>query len=361
MHIDHLVYRKKSNLSLVMIDVIIALIPAVLVAYYAFGTWTLIVVGTSVLFCLLAELLFNVLFTQQKFSLPDGSAIITGLLLALTLSPLTPWYVVAFGASCAILFGKILWGGIGKNRFNPALLGRECMVAFFPEFMNGTNICNTKVILQQQALPLSVFEQEPIGILFKNMFYNPTGALGEYSIVALLLGGFYLIICRRITWHIPAVFFIVFFGISWLVPSTVAFNFSVGGIVLGGLFMATDMPSSPSHNRGKLFYGVVLALVTAIFIGSGVRFAFLSLAILTVNAFVPTITEKLRPTTWGHLASKRNNLEAMTSLLFSIVLATLALVALEHAQLLAYTVYIFMLYTAYQYIVYKQEKLHHPI
>lgn len=136
--------NKRKFIPPIMLDVIVALLPLALVAYIAFGYKSALVIGVSVLSAVLTDLILSLLFLGKKDALKDGSAIITGLLLSFTLSPVTPWYMVAFGGSIALLFGKILWGGMGRNLFNPALVGREFMSVFFATTMTSSEIWNTK-------------------------------------------------------------------------------------------------------------------------------------------------------------------------------------------------------------------------
>lgn len=315
--------RTKDSTEMVMLDVIIALIPSIIMAWVAFGVSVLSLIAVSVGSALAAEFLFALIFLHRVDTLGDGSAIVTGLLLAFTLGAFTPLPVVSFGAAAAVIFGKLLWGGIGRNMFNPALVGREFMTVFFPAVMTSGSIWYNPDAVNHASLTVTGHP------LFDDLLFRSSGAVGEYSIAALALGGLYLLIRRRITWHIPFSLLLTF-TLSILLLNALGvegLSFSLGGVVLGAVFMATDMPSSPSTTAGKYFYGGMLGLAAAVFILLGVRYEYMSYSILLMNGAVPFINYCFRPRIWGQeynypLAIYRG------ALLFFCILAVTVLISL---------------------------------
>lgn len=160
--------RKSDSTSRVMADVILALLPCIAMSYLAFGFVPVMVILVAVGSALLTEFLFSIIFSKNTESLSDGSAIISGILLAFTIAPFTPLYVVAFGGSMAVLFGKLLWGGLGRNIFNPALIGREFMTVFFPAVMASRTIWYDKTAVNISEL--NIFNDSFIN----QLFYKPT-------------------------------------------------------------------------------------------------------------------------------------------------------------------------------------------
>ncbi|WP_200974822.1 RnfABCDGE type electron transport complex subunit D [Echinicola sp. 20G] len=324
-----------SSTRSVMIDVIIALLPLLVIALWAFGERAFVVVISCILSCLLVNVLSGyVILNKSKVSM-DGSAIITGILLAFTLSPLTPWYVCVFGGSMAILFGKILWGGLGKNRFNPALVGREFMTAFFPFIMNGGSLWDTGLYVNNiDPGEYKIF----LSGHFSTIIYNPTGALGEYSLVAISLGGIYLLIRNRISWHIPFTFLVTLSLVQSLLPIGNTIQFSTGGVLLGAVFMATDMPTSPTHRNAKLYFGMMLGLVISLLLYSGVHHVYLSYGILIMNAFMKQIGEVMKPNAWGH-SFQKDTLEKIGQTSFHILLITFSVISLHKADVINWLIF----------------------
>ncbi|MBL4561399.1 MAG: RnfABCDGE type electron transport complex subunit D [Labilibaculum sp.] len=340
---------RRLSVSSVMFDVVIALVPLAVIACLAFGINSLIILGVAIVSCLLSEILFSAILLRQTNTWKDSSAIVTGILLALTLSPLTPWYIVAFGGVTAILFGKVLWGGLGRNTFNPALVGRELMTVFFANTMNGTGIWSTAKHVNLQ--PTSFFPNvaESAGSYLNKLIYSPQGALGEYSILFIVLGGLYLIFRNRISWHIPLAMFFVFTQVQWLIPDSIPFQFALAGLLFGVLFMATDMPTSPSHNSAKIYYGVLLALVVAILIIGEVRYAYMSYGILIMNAFSRPITNLFTPRPWGKPSEWKSMVKPVFILTLSVLGTAFAVVSLARLELINYLVYTYLIFIVFEY------------
>jgi electron transport complex protein RnfD len=299
----------------------------------------LVAVGSA----LFTEFLFSILFGGKTDSLSDCSAIVTGTLLAFTLGPFTPLYIVAFGGSMAVLFGKLLWGGVGRNRFNPALIGREFMTIFFPTVMTSSAIWYDRTAVNLQAINL--FD----GDLLNQLLFKPSGAIGEYSLLLLTLGGLYLLFRRRISWHIPLSLLTVF-TLSLLIFSGSGLSFSLGGLLLGAIFMATDMPSSPTTHGGRLFYGAMIGLTAILFIRNGIRFEYMSYSILLLNAFAHPITRLFRPRGWGRQLELLSRLGQVISLTIILLISTFALIYLHHAGAIKYLLFAYIALSLLRFI-----------
>ncbi|MBD8389858.1 RnfABCDGE type electron transport complex subunit D [Dysgonomonas sp. BGC7] len=344
--------RTDDSIGKVMTDVIVALLPAIVISYLAFGYIPLMVVLVAVGSALITEFIFSAIFFKRTDSVADGSAIITGILLAFTIAPFTPLYVVAFGGSMAVLFGKLLWGGMGRNVFNPALVGREFMTVFFPAVMASRTIWYDKTAVNISNIDL--FGSD----FFNQLFFKASGAIGEYSVFFLVLGGLYLLIRRRISWHIPfallvsfSVLLLVFTGFS-----DYTIQFSLGGLMLSAIFMATDMPSSTSANYGKLYYGAMIGVVAIICILNDVKYEYMSYSILLLNAFVSPVNWVFRPKVWGQkldwLTRSWQGL-AVTSMIF---IATFAMIYLHHTGAIMYLVFVYILFCVIRFIA-KEKQL----
>lgn len=334
-----------------MTDVIISLLPLVAVAYLAYGWTALAVIATSIIFALLTEFLSSCILLGRKNTIFDGSGIITGLLLAFILSPNTPLHVVAFGAVSAIIFGKVLWGGIGKNKFNPALLGRELMAVFFPAIMNGAALWAKKVSINIPSLHgFSFFESDVMNAFSDSLIYKTSGALGEYSILGIALGGFYLLMRNRISWHIPFSLLASFAIGAWLLQGGMQMKYSVAGILFAAIFMATDMPTSPVTPNGKLFYGAMIGVVSLILIKTGVRYEYMSYSILILNGFAGYVNKIFRPRVWGGKVDWMTRTEDMFLLALSILMVAFAISALYNYHFIPYLIYIFIVYLILKFI-----------
>ncbi|KZE73359.1 hypothetical protein AV926_18420 [Myroides marinus] len=338
-----------NTVQIVMLDVIIALSPLVYVAWLAYGKVALQVIGVAIVTAILTEFVFSFFLLEKKSTVLDGSAIVTALLLAFTLPPAIPLYVVAFGSFSAILFGKILWGGLGKNYFNPALVGREFMSVFFISIMSSSNIWKTQDLVNIPSLDFfnsaenSFYSDYFIQILFKT-----NGALGEYSIIAITLGGIYLLFRNRISWHIPLSLLSGFIFLLWLGDFDTV-KFSIGGILLGTVFMATDMPSSPVTKYGKIYYGLMIGIAIYIFIIGGCSNEYMSYAILTMNGFSNQISILFKPVVFGSKIDKIKKLEEIIKLTLRILIVVCAIILLHYYELIFYVIYLYLIYIIYRF------------
>jgi electron transport complex protein RnfD len=305
-----------------MYGVIIALLPALAASFWFFGLGALIVTLTSIAACLLFEHLIQVYLFKRPSTISDGSAIVTGLLLAMNLPSNLPLGIIIIGAAVAIGIGKMSFGGLGQNPFNPALVGRVFLLISFPAQMTSwpTPIISRTAYLDATtgATPLSVVKGglisgTPLSELmaqipsYKDMLIGTMGgSLGEVAAIALLLGLAYLLIKKIITWHIPVSVVgsvIILAGIMHLADPEVypspTFHVLSGGLLLGAFFMATDYSSSPMANKGMLTYGVGIGVLTVLIRTFGSYPEGVSFAILIMNSFTPLINKYIKPKRFG--------------------------------------------------------------
>ncbi len=305
-----------------MYDVVIALIPAFLVSLYVFGISALITTATAIISCLLFEYLIQKYLLKTETTIADGSALITGILLAFNLPAILPIWMVIVGSLVAIGIAKLSFGGLGFNIFNPALVGRVFLLISFTKQMtlwptaveNNTKIADAV----SGATPLGIIKE---GLQFggnmtelgaklpsnMDMLLGITGgSLGEMSALALILGGLYLIIRKVITWHIPVTLLAtiaIMTGIFWwIAPEQYAnplIHILSGGAILGAFYMATDLVTSPVTKRGMVIFAVGIGIITVVIRLFGSYPEGISFAILIMNAFVPLINTYFKPRRFG--------------------------------------------------------------
>ena len=303
-----------------MYGVIISLLPALAVSVYYFGIGMVIVTSVSILSCILFEYLIQKFVMKVKPTHMDGSAILTGLLLAFCLPANLPFWMVMIGALVAVGIGKMTFGGLGNNIFNPALVGRVFLFISFPvamtawpepgQWMKYTDALTgaTPLGLMKEGLAMkTVGEIMPEIPSFLNLFLgNMMGSSGEVAAFALLIGMIYLLYRKIITWHIPisilgTVF--IFTGILWLVnPDRFAdplFHMLTGGLMLGAIYMATDYVTSPMTVKGMLIYGVGIGMVTVLIRIFGAYPEGVQFAILIFNGFTPLLNKYIKPRRFG--------------------------------------------------------------
>lgn len=301
-----------------MYGVLVALVPALLVSFYMFGLGALIVTLTSVAACLFFEWTITKFILKRECStLSDGSAAITGVLLAFNVPSNLPIWIIIIGALVAIGIGKMTFGGLGCNPFNPALVGRIFLLISFPVQMTtwpaaGQLLAYTDV--NTAATPLALLQQGNLSELPDTLSLflgNQAGSLGEISALALLLGGAFLLWKKIITWHIPVSILatvFVFAGIMWMVnPAEYASPFVhlfTGGLMLGAIFMATDYVTSPMSHKGQIIYGVCIGFLTLLIRLFGAYPEGMSFAIFIMNAFTPIINTYCKPKRFGEVVKK---------------------------------------------------------
>ena len=300
-----------------MYGVLIALVPTFIFSIVFFGLGAILVTLTSVAACLVFEYVIQKYLMKQRPTIWDGSAIITGVLLAFNLPSSLPLWIVVIGALVAIGIGKMSFGGLGNNIFNPALVGRVFLLISFPVQMTTWPVPNGFATADAVtgATPLALVKEavkngqavgdtlSSVGITTGNLILgNIGGSLGEVAAIGLLLGFAYMLIRKIISWHIPVAIFatvIVFSGILNLAdPAQFAgpvFHLFTGGLMLGAIFMATDYVTSPMTHKGMLIYGVGIGLLTVIIRVFGAYPEGMSFAILIMNGFTPLINRYCKP------------------------------------------------------------------
>lgn len=305
-----------------MYGVVIALIPALIASVYFFGTGALIVTATSVVSCIAFEYLIQRFILKKPVSITDGSALVTGLLLALNLPSNIPVLMIVTGSLVAIGIAKMTFGGLGNNPFNPALVGRVFMLISFPVQMTSwpvpSGFKTGYIDAATGATPLAIIKEglkngeslsqlmEKVPTTINMILGNMGGSIGEVSALALLIGFVYMIFKKIITWHIPVSVIgslAVFTSILWIIdPVSNAgpgFHILSGGLLLGAIFMATDYVTSPMNPKAMIIYGCGIGLLTAIIRIWGAYPEGVSFAILIMNAFVPLMNAYIKPGRFG--------------------------------------------------------------
>ena len=311
-----------------MYGVIIALMPALLVSFYFFGLGSAIVTATSVAACVCFEwAISKYILKQERNTICDGSAVLTGLLLAFNLPSNLPLWIIILGALFAIGFAKMPFGGLGNNLFNPALVGRAALLVAFPTQMTtwpkvgqltsylDAETGATPLAIMKDAIKsgdASVLNQLPDAMsLFLGNHPDGAGAMGEICALALLVGLAYMLWKKIITWHIPVSIICTVFvcaGLLHLANPVYADPFAVifsGGLMLGAIFMATDYVTSPMTAKGQLIYGVAIGLLTVVIRNWGAYPEGMSFAILIMNAFTPLINNYVKPKRFGEVPASK--------------------------------------------------------
>jgi len=316
-----------ESTSRLMSNVVLALVPAFAVTLFYFGMGALVVTLISITSCLLFEYLIQKFLLKVKPTISDGSALVTGLILAFNLPSNLPWWIVVIGAIIAIGVGKMSFGGLGNNPFNPALVGRVFLLISFPVHMTSWPLPiesrMSYINAVTGATPLAIVKEglgkgdtmsvisEQIPSHMQLFMGTMGGSLGEIAAFALIIGFVWLLVTKVITWHIPVSIFttiVAFTGILWLInPQTNAdplFHLLTGGVMLGAIFMATDYVTSPMHPKGMWIFGVGIGLITVIIRVWGAYPEGISFAILIMNAFVPLINRYVKPKRFGEEVKK---------------------------------------------------------
>ena len=337
-------YDQALTTRRMMLDVLIALLPVVGVALYVFRLYAAMHIGICIACCLAAEVLFHTVMRRKPLSIGDGSAAVTGLILALSLPAAAPWYVSALGAFVAIGIGKVLFGGLGQNIFNPAMVGRAFVLLAFAGAVGASGyklaplpdpsdktakpvgfLRRTASDTMTHATPLTVGKElarklaegktpekdEEMPSLVPLLLGNTNGSPGETSALACLVGGLYLLIRRTASWQIPAGVIGAVIVIGGLMHAlghprfTVLHHLLGGALLFGAFFIATDLVTSPLTPKGKLIFGVgvgalVMLIRTLSNYPEGVMFA-----VLLMNALVPLINRWTIPRPVGGPVPKK--------------------------------------------------------
>lgn len=296
--------RAKDSTSKVMLYVIIALLPATLFGIINFGYKALILILVTIAACLASEWVFDRI-VHKKNSLPDLSAVVTGLLLALNLPASLPWWEAVIGGVFAIVIVKMMFGGLGQNFMNPALGGRCFLLIAFAADM--TNFSSSKFEAYSGATPLGMIRNE--GLSSVNVMDMLTGkipgTIGETSVIAILIGAVIMILLGVIDLKIPASYIITFavfmflFGADRFSVNYVVAQLCGGGLMLGAFFMATDYVTSPITPKGQIVFGICCGLLTGLFRCFGANAEGVSFAIILSNLLVPIIEKFTVPNAFG--------------------------------------------------------------
>lgn len=314
-----------QSVKSIMYGVVVAMIPAIFVSVYFFGLDAARVIFISVAACLFFEWIIQKYLLKGPLTINDGSALVTGVLLAFNVPSNLPAWMVVVGALVSIGIAKMSFGGLGKNPFNPALIGRVFLLISFPVQMTSWPVPKalfapgitdavtgpTTLGILKEGLNAGKSVQELMGSsgfpgYMNDMIGAQGGSLGEISAIALLLGAAYMFFRKIITWHIPVAYIgsaFVFSGILWLVDPArfidPVMHMLAGGMILGVFFMATDMVSSPMSARGQLVFGLGAGLLTILIRVWGAYPEGVSFAILIMNAFTPLINRSFKPRRFG--------------------------------------------------------------
>ncbi len=306
--------QSAQSTASIMRDVIVALMPALVVSTVVFGMDVLRVVALSVAACVAFEYLIQRFLVRGPLTVSNGSAAVTGVLLAFNLPASIPWWIVVIGAFVAIAIGKMTFGGLGKNPFNPALVGRVFLLIAYPVQMTSFPMpVNGAFDALSGATPLAAVKlgaaADVVGVQ-ELLLGNMPGSLGEVAALALLAGFAYLLWRRVIRWHVPvtvlatmAVFAFVYAlgkGMTgaalWQLP---LFHVLAGGAILGAVFMATDYSTSPMTVRGGVIFAAGIGVITMLIRLWGAYPEGMSFAILIMNACVPLINKYVKPKRFG--------------------------------------------------------------
>ena len=319
-----------------MYGVLIALIPALIASLYFFGLGAAVVLCTSVLACVCFEwLIAKFILKRERTTITDGSAILTGLLFGFNLPSNLPIWIIIIGALVAIGIGKMTFGGLGNNPFNPALVGRCFLLVSFPAQMTSWPVAGqlgSYLDATTGATPLAIMKQaiksgnpDVLGQLpdsFSLLLGNHSsqladgslmgsGTAGEICAIALLIGLAYMLWKKIITWHIPVSIIgtvFVFSGLLHLASPVYANPVDVilaGGLMLGAIFMATDYVTSPMTAKGQIIYGVAIGFLTVVIRNWGSYPEGMSFAILIMNGFTPLINTYIKPKRFGEVPEKK--------------------------------------------------------
>ena len=315
------VFSERSTKNL-MYDVLYALIPAFLVSVYVFGLSALVVTSVAVISCILFEYVIQKYLLKTAVTVSDGSALITGILLAFNVPSSLPIWMIIVGSLVAIGVAKLSFGGLGYNIFNPALVARVFLLVSFPVQMSSWPL----PVENNLKLVDAVTGETTLGMIKEGLMYGETmstiseklpsamdlllgitsGSIGEMSGLALLLGGVFLLARKVITWHIPITVLVTMFimtGIFWIIDPEQYANPLIhvlsGGAILGAFYMATDLVTSPVTKKGMVIFAIGIGAITVIIRLFGAYPEGISFAIIIMNAFVPLINKYFKPRRFG--------------------------------------------------------------
>lgn len=294
-----------------MWNVIIALMPALAVAVYTFGWPALRVTLISLAASMATEWICTRFMQRRPMTLTDGSVIITAILLAFNLPSILPWWMVVIGAVVAVAIGKMSFGGLGCNIWNPALVGRVFLLLSFPAAMttwpegipsDGDAATGATIL---QAVNDGSLAASGNADLLDMALGRMNGSLGETGALAILAGLGWLLLTRTVSWHIPVSVTGAAALLSWALGGNPLLDILSGGLLLGACFMATDYVTSPMTRKGQLIYGTMIGIITIVIRRFGAYPEGMSFAILLMNSFTPLINRYCRPAVFGSAERRR--------------------------------------------------------
>ena len=294
--------RDKSSTQKIMLDVAIALIPTLAFGVYHFGLNSLMLIIVSAVSCVAFEAGYEYL-AKKPITVFDGSALVTGLILAVNLPPTATWWMVVIGAAFSIIVVKMLFGGLGQNFMNPALAGRCFLMISFTQRMTNFEIDGIS-----SATPLAVMREGGSVDILTLLIGNHGGCIGEVSAIAIFIGAAYLLIKKVITPSIPCVYIATTIGVIAIIRLIQGDGFDAnyllmqvlsGGLLVGAFFMANDYVTSPITANGRLIYAIVIGVLTALFRTLGSTADGVSYAVIIGNLLVPLIEKVTVPHPFG--------------------------------------------------------------
>ncbi len=299
---------EKEDVSYAMKQVVFSLIPAVIVGTYLFGIYSLIIVLISILSAVFWEGISLIIRKKPLYILGDYSAIVTGLLLALTLPPNVPFWIPVVGTAVAIILAKQVFGGLGENFLNPALVGRAFLLSSWPQIMTSWIEPKKGIFWASNvttATPLAIEKLKLSGYSLPNywdlLIGNRAGCIGETSVILLLLGGLWLIYKKIVDWRIPFSYILTVFMFSLIVGKDPIFQILSGGLFLGAFFMATDWVTTPLTSQGRVIFGIGAGLFTIVIRFWGSYPEGVTYGILVMNALTPLIDKFIKPRKFGEV------------------------------------------------------------
>lgn len=317
--------RGKETVGRIMWTVNLSLLPAFVMSVYYFGPRAVYVTGLCILAAVLSEHVYQISLKKQT-SIGDGSAFLTGLLLGLNLPPSVPFYIPIIGSLIAVVITKLLFGGLGYNIFNPALIGRAFLLISFPKLLTTWSEPTAKFIAldaKTTATPLGILKEEGLAKLMEGfgdkgdlythlLMGSRAGSLGETSAIALLIGAALLLYRGYITWHIPFSFMATVAALAWVFGGESGFftgdpiiHLLSGGLILGAFFMATDYVTCPSIRKGQIIFGVGCGAITMLIRLKGGFPEGVMFAILLMNCFAPLIDRSVKSQLFGAVKEQK--------------------------------------------------------
>lgn len=311
--------RDEETISRIMWSVSLALLPAFIASIYYFGPRALFVTAVCIITSVLSEYLFQKA-VKKRVTINDGSAFLTGLLLGMNLPPSLPFYIPMVGSVIAIVITKQLFGGLGYNIFNPALIGRAFLLITWPKAMTIWSAPTAGFVsldAKTTATPLGILKEEGVGKLIEEfgsksdlyinlLIGNRAGSIGETSVIFLLIGAVYLLYKKYITWHIPIPFLLTVAILAWifggkdgLFTGDPLIHLLSGGLILGAFFMATDYVTCPTIRKGQIIFGIGCGAITMLIRLKGGFPEGVMFAILLMNCFAPLIDRNVKTEVFG--------------------------------------------------------------